>query len=321
MVGGAISGYCAMGSVESAITPTSVMTMLITPAKIGRSMKKCGKFMSTAFAAAPSFSVLRFSDAFLCVRFAGRSLFRHRRDFHSGLQKLQTGRDNFLAVLQSAFHNPFSFEQTTSLEVTTFDGIIGLNDEYVFQPLLRADHSVRDQCSPIRRCARNAHANKETWRNEVRVPVFYNDSRAHRPRPRIKAVVNEVDRAFVRKIRLVSELDPRRDLGRARAHTFPFLAQLYIFEHRILVGIDFGINRIDRDYCRKQAIWTRSWLDQIAYGNALVTHSAVDRRFDLRELKIQCGGILGRFGRTFGGGSTLIGSSLLIEFARGDRGL
>src|SRR5438034_4268839 len=47
MVGGAISGYCAMGSVESAMTPTSVMTMLITPAKIGRSMKKCGKFMKS----------------------------------------------------------------------------------------------------------------------------------------------------------------------------------------------------------------------------------------------------------------------------------
>src|SRR6266404_1317319 len=36
-----------MGRVESAITPTSVMTMLITPAKMGRSMKKCGKFMKS----------------------------------------------------------------------------------------------------------------------------------------------------------------------------------------------------------------------------------------------------------------------------------
>jgi hypothetical protein len=45
MVGGAISGYCAIGSVNSAMAPTSVMTMLITPAKIGRSMKKCGKFI------------------------------------------------------------------------------------------------------------------------------------------------------------------------------------------------------------------------------------------------------------------------------------
>src|SRR5580704_19343037 len=100
--------------------------------------------MPSAVPAAPSFFVLRLSDAFFCLRSARRRLFRYRRDFHSGLQKLQTGRDNFLAVLQSAFHNPFSFKQTTGLEVTTFDSIIGLNDEYVFQPLLRADHSVRD---------------------------------------------------------------------------------------------------------------------------------------------------------------------------------
>src|SRR4030095_16232230 len=113
------------------------------------------------------------------------------------------------------------------------------------------------------------------------VPVFYDDSRTHRARPRIKAVVNEVDCTFVRKIRLVSELDPCRNLGRARAHAFPLLAQLYIFEQGVLVGIDFGINRIDRDYCRKQAVWTRTGLDEIAYGNALVAHPAVDRRFDL----------------------------------------
>jgi hypothetical protein len=35
------------------MTPTSVMTMLITPAKIGRSMKKCGKFMAIAVALQP----------------------------------------------------------------------------------------------------------------------------------------------------------------------------------------------------------------------------------------------------------------------------
>jgi hypothetical protein len=64
------------------------------------------------------------------------------------------------------------------------------------------------------------------------------------------------------------------------------LTQLYIFEQGVLVGIDFGINRIDRDYCRKQAIRTCPGLDQIADGNALVAHPAVDRRFDLRELQI-----------------------------------
>src|SRR5947199_10400166 len=122
--------------------------------------------MPTGVPAAPSFFVLRFSDAFLCLRSAGRRLFRYRRDFHSGLQQLQTGRDNFLAVLQTAFHNPYSFEKTTSLEVTAFAGIIGLDDEYVFQTLLRSDHSVQDACGPITRWSRAAHAHKKKMRNE-----------------------------------------------------------------------------------------------------------------------------------------------------------
>src|ERR1700720_2844526 len=136
MVGGAISGYCAMGSVESAITPTSVMTMLITPAKIGRSMKKCGKFMPTAVAAPPSFFVLGLRGAFLCVHAASGRLLGNRLNFHSCLQQLQTRRHNFFAVLQSAFHNPLTFEHTSGLKVTTFNGVIGFHHERVFQALL-----------------------------------------------------------------------------------------------------------------------------------------------------------------------------------------
>src|SRR5436309_5325665 len=136
MVGGAISGYCAIGRVESAMTPTSVMTMLITPAKIGRSMKKCGKFIPTAVAPASSFSVLRLSRRFLRVRSAGGRLLRHWRDFHSGLQQLQTGRDHLVAVLKSAFHDAFAFEKTSGLEVAPFDGAIGFHHERVFQALL-----------------------------------------------------------------------------------------------------------------------------------------------------------------------------------------
>src|SRR5437667_6772236 len=162
MVGGATSGYCAMGSVESAMIPTSVMTMLITPAKIGRSMKKCGKFMPTAVAAAPSFSVLGLRGAFLCVRSASGRLLGNRCDFHSGLQQLQTRRDHFLTVLQAAFHNTFTFEKRSSLKITPFDGVIRFHDEGVFQSLLRADDFILNQCSPIRRRAGHAHASKKT---------------------------------------------------------------------------------------------------------------------------------------------------------------
>src|SRR5438132_1665483 len=131
MVGGAISGYCAMGSVESAMIPTSVMTMLITPAKIGRSMKKCGKFMPTAVAPEPSFSALRLRDVFLCLRSAGGRLLGHRRDFHSGLQQLQTRGNHLLAVLQAVFHNPFSFENASCFKVPSFDDIIRFYDKRV----------------------------------------------------------------------------------------------------------------------------------------------------------------------------------------------
>ncbi len=38
-VGGAISGYCAIGRTCEATRPASVMMIAMTPAKIGRSMK------------------------------------------------------------------------------------------------------------------------------------------------------------------------------------------------------------------------------------------------------------------------------------------
>src|SRR5437763_4029546 len=97
-----MSGYCAMGSVESAIAPTSVMTILITPAKIGRSMKKCGKFIAIAVAPEPSSFFARcLKVARLCVWPTGRRWFGYRRDRQSGLDQLQTGRHDLLTLLQS----------------------------------------------------------------------------------------------------------------------------------------------------------------------------------------------------------------------------
>src|SRR5205807_10395199 len=137
MVGGAMSGYCAIGSVERAMTPTSVMTMLITPAKIGRSMKKCGKFIAIGVAPeSPSFSSWGWSGARFGVSSAGGRLFGHGRGFHTGLQQLQSRGNNFLAVFQSAFHNAFSFEKAAGLKITPFDRTIGFHHERVFQTLL-----------------------------------------------------------------------------------------------------------------------------------------------------------------------------------------
>src|SRR5437773_8447792 len=136
MVGGAISGYCAIGSVESAITPTSVMTMLMTPAKIGRSIKKCGKFTAlTPRPGSPSFWVLGWSGARLRVR-SSRRFLRHRCNFHSRLQQLQARRDNFLAIFEPVLHNPFAFKSACRLKGAAFDRIIGFYHEGVFESLL-----------------------------------------------------------------------------------------------------------------------------------------------------------------------------------------
>src|SRR5439155_27232238 len=91
-----------------------------------------------------SFWGLGVSDAFLRVRSAGGRLLGNGRDFHSGLQQLQTRRDNFLAVFKPAFYNTFAFEKAAGLKITAFDSIIGFHHKGVFQSLLRADHFVRD---------------------------------------------------------------------------------------------------------------------------------------------------------------------------------
>src|SRR6266480_3935254 len=144
MVGGAISGYWAIGSVESAITPMRVMTMLMTPAKIGRSIKKCGKF--TAFTprpGSPSFWFLGWSGARLRLR-SRRCFLRHRCNFHSRLQQLQARRDNFLPIFEAVLYDPFAFESARRLKGAAFDCVIGFHHEGVFHPLLWTYHVVVD---------------------------------------------------------------------------------------------------------------------------------------------------------------------------------
>src|ERR1700719_1255977 len=55
IAGGAMLGYCAMGSVVMASAPISMMTMASTQAKTGRSMKKltmAGGYFAAAWAVA-----------------------------------------------------------------------------------------------------------------------------------------------------------------------------------------------------------------------------------------------------------------------------
>src|SRR5947207_2975560 len=119
------------------MTPTSVMTMLMTPAKIGRSMKKCGKFIAKLLAPEPrSFCGWRLGGVRFRGRGAGRCQLGHRRYLHTGLQQLQAGGDNFLSVLKSAFHDSFTFEKRAGFKSTALNCVIGFHDEREFESLL-----------------------------------------------------------------------------------------------------------------------------------------------------------------------------------------
>src|SRR6266480_5907248 len=128
------------------------MTMLMTPAKIGRSIKKCGKFTAlTPRPGSPSFWVLGWSGARLRVR-SGRCFLRHRCNFHSRLQQLQARGDNFLPVFEPVLYDPLAFESACRLEGAAFDRVIGLDHERVLLTLLRTDHFVGDERRPVRGC-------------------------------------------------------------------------------------------------------------------------------------------------------------------------
>src|SRR4051794_16564769 len=133
MVGGAIWGYCAMGSVESAMTPTSVITMLITPAKIGRSIKKWGKFI------APAPEDVRLSLWLFGWRGAGRlcrGLFWNWLNRHPRLDQLQPRRNHLLTVLQSTLHDPFALEHRSGLDSPAFKRVVLPYDKNVLHSLL-----------------------------------------------------------------------------------------------------------------------------------------------------------------------------------------
>src|SRR6266853_2872421 len=103
-VGGAISGYCAIGNWNTAIPPTSTMTMERTAAKIGRRMKKWEKFMPSETGG----SILCFSERF-CIHQDART--------HAH----QPFNDDLFARFQAGIHDPQSVDDRASLHRTELD--------------------------------------------------------------------------------------------------------------------------------------------------------------------------------------------------------
>src|ERR1700733_2123519 len=109
MAGGAMLGYCAMGSVVMASPPISMMTMASTQAKTGRSMKK-----------------LTMAGGLLCGGLSGRGL-RLRRllirrsvllghHFGAGLRRLDPFDDDAVPGLEPRSHQPLIADSAIGLE-------------------------------------------------------------------------------------------------------------------------------------------------------------------------------------------------------------
>src|ERR1700730_4038211 len=139
MAGGAMLGYCAMGSVVMASAPISMMTMASTHAKTGRSMKK----LTTA-------------GALLCGVPSGRGsrlrrllirrpvLLGHHLD--AGLRRLDPVDDDAVPGIEPGSHQPLIADSAIGLESPQLDGIVRTHQECIGRAfLIVADALLRRQ--------------------------------------------------------------------------------------------------------------------------------------------------------------------------------
>src|SRR5436309_3100760 len=212
-VGGAISGYCAMGNWNTAIPPTSTMTMEMTAAKTGRRIKKWEKFM------ARSERICGGSFCFpqLCVH----------RDARPHAH--QSFNDDLFARLQSGFHDAQPLNDRADCHRPELDLFIRGDDIDKLLRLVRTQRPVGNQQRRIFPVARNAEARKES-RTQPVIRIGKHAASAQSARVRIHAIIHKIHIAPVRKTGFVGQAHLGRNLRVARADTRAFLAETDVFQ-------------------------------------------------------------------------------------------
>src|SRR4051812_44941265 len=191
MVGGAISGYCATGKREYATPPRMMITIAITEAKIGRSMKKCEIFM------ARSVLGLRRSSGRL------RALLL-RRDLGVGPDAREAVHDDLVVGRKPVLDDAQIPGKLAKRDVFLLRHVVVADDHHVFAHLLARDRHIRHQQRLVGHRARHAHAREHSGREQA---FRIGDLRAAADRAAraVDHVVDEVDGALVDKIRLVDQ--------------------------------------------------------------------------------------------------------------------
>src|SRR6266446_2974965 len=194
MVGGAISGYCAIGRREYATPPTIKNTTETTAAKIGRSMKKCEMR-------------IRRRSVGLAGRFGGRHarlrgcrllLGRHLLPLAYPHQAID---DDAVAGREAVLDHAQVSDQLTKRHIAQPRNVVLIDHVDEFARLLAADGGVGEHQRLIRRRGRHLHAREHAGR-ESALGVVELRPRADRTGRAIDNVVDEVHAGRMRKVGL-----------------------------------------------------------------------------------------------------------------------
>src|SRR4051794_30349301 len=140
-VGGAMSGYCAIGKIALATKPAITMMIAMTPASTGRSMKNF-----------ENMSVGRGGGYRLRVRL----LFRLRDNGDAGIQLHQVVEDHGVAVLESLADDPVLADPITDFNITLHGLAIGTDGPH--EATLRSlQHGGLRNCDDLLRSGIESH--------------------------------------------------------------------------------------------------------------------------------------------------------------------
>src|SRR5208282_4127155 len=203
MIGGAISGYCAIGRRENDTPPRITKTIETTAAKIGRSMKKCESRI---------FSALGLSRPWL-----------HRGVDDDAIGRRKAVLDHAQAVVELAERDVFLPHHAAVVD-----------HEHEFARLLGADRGIGNEQRGIGRRAGHADAAEHAGR-ENGVGIAEHRAAADRAGGTVDDVVDEIHLAGVLEIRLVDELERNRDVAIEARHLFIRHGETLVAQIRRLV--------------------------------------------------------------------------------------
>src|SRR4030095_2646621 len=147
-VGGAISGYCAIGSTCDAISPASVMMIEMTPAKIGRLMKNCENDIVDR----------------LLVRGLGRRRRAGRRFGHrnAGTDLQQVVDDDTIAGAEAGYDRPIAADPIACPYHASLRLAFGVDDEHEIALFGLHDGRLRNEEDVLALAGGDAHVDELT---------------------------------------------------------------------------------------------------------------------------------------------------------------